>query len=73
MSGQEIKRATVFSIANPEHAIASLRLVGPLSEAGTEIVWWMPGQKYYPDLLSGSDQQINQALVDKSNSSALRS
>ena len=72
MSGKEIKRATVFSIANPEHAIASLRLVGPLSEAGTEIVWWMPGQNYDPDLLSGSDQQINQALVDKSNSSALR-
>ena len=60
MSGPEIKKAAIFSIANPEHAIASLRLVGPLSEAGTEIVWWMPGQKYYPDLLSGSDLVIIQ-------------
>lgn len=60
MSGPEIKRATVFSIANPEHAIASLRLVAPLSEAGIEIVWCMPGQKYNPDLLSGSDLVIIQ-------------
>ena len=60
MSGPEIKKAIVFSIANPEHAIASLRLVGPLSEAGTEIVWWMPGQRYNPDLLSGSDLVIIQ-------------
>ncbi|MFC1922220.1 glycosyltransferase [Chloroflexota bacterium] len=60
MSGQEIKRATIFSIANPEHAIASLRLIGPLEEAGTEIVWWMPGQEYIPDLLSGSDLVIIQ-------------
>ena len=60
MSGHGIKRATVFSIANPDHAIASLRLIAPLSEAGTEIVWWMPGQKYNPDLLSGSDLVIIQ-------------
>lgn len=69
MAYQEIKKVTVFSIANPEHAIASLRLISPLSEAGIEINWCMPGQEYNPDLISGSDLVIIQRdyprLVDQ--------
>lgn len=60
MPHPKISKITVFSIANPEHAIASLRLITPLSEAGIEINWRMPHQEYYEDLLSDSDLVIIQ-------------
>jgi len=60
MARQPIKKVTVFSIANPEHAIASLRLMAPLLEAGIEINWRMPHQEYDANLLSGSDLVIIQ-------------
>jgi glycosyltransferase involved in cell wall biosynthesis len=55
MAQHTIREVTVFSIANPEHAIASLRLVGPLSAAGIKINWRMPHQDYDANLLAGSD------------------
>jgi glycosyltransferase involved in cell wall biosynthesis len=60
MSQTEIKKVTVFSTANPEHAIASLRIISPLSQAGIEINWCMPDQEYMTDLISGSDLVIIQ-------------
>lgn len=60
MSQTVVSKVTVFSSANPEHAIASLRLIGPLSEAGIEIIWRMPNQNYDVQLISGSDLVIFQ-------------
>lgn len=60
MSQTVVSKVTVFSSANPEHAIASLRLIGPLSEAGIEIIWRMPNQNYNVQLISGSDLVIIQ-------------
>jgi len=56
----KIKKVSVFSVANPEHAIASLRLVAPLSEAGIDVIWRMPDQDYDQDSLVGSDLVIIQ-------------
>ncbi len=60
MSQSVVNKVTVFSSATPEHAIASLRLIGPLSEAGIEIIWRMPNQNYDIQLISGSDLVIVQ-------------
>jgi glycosyltransferase involved in cell wall biosynthesis len=60
MAHQLIRKVTVFSIVNPEHAIASLRLMAPLLEAGIEIDWRMPHQEYDVNLLYGSDLVIIQ-------------
>jgi glycosyltransferase involved in cell wall biosynthesis len=60
MAQPAVEKVTVFSIANPEHAIASLRLITPLSEAGIEISWRMPNQEYNAQMISGSDLVIIQ-------------
>jgi glycosyltransferase involved in cell wall biosynthesis len=60
MALHTIREVTVFSIANPEHAIASLRLAGPLTAAGIKINWRMPHQDYDANLLAGSDVVIIQ-------------
>ena len=60
MTQPKIKKVSVFSVANPEHAIASLRLVAPLSEAGIDVIWRMPDQEYDQGSLIDSDLVIIQ-------------
>jgi glycosyltransferase involved in cell wall biosynthesis len=60
MDQPAVRKVAVFSIANPEHAIASLRLITPLSEAGIENSWRMPNQEYEAELLSDCDLVIIQ-------------
>ncbi len=60
MSQSLIKQVSIFSTANPKHAIASLRLIAPLSAAGIEINWMMPDHDYDDSLISGSDLVVIQ-------------
>lgn len=60
MTQVKIKKATIFSVANPEHAIASLRLTAPLSEAQIDLDWRMPHEEFDENSLTDSDVVVIQ-------------
>lgn len=55
-----IKKIMVCSTAEQSHALAVLRLIGPLEQAEIDLLWHMPGDKYTAEMLSGCDLLVIQ-------------
>jgi glycosyltransferase involved in cell wall biosynthesis len=64
-----INTVSVFSLANPEHALGMLRLWGPLQGADIQMHWFLPNQPADSDAIASSDLIVIQRdyprFVDK--------